>query len=572
MKTIRIALAQINTTVGDLAGNKKKILDYVAKAKQVSVDIIVFPELVITGYPPEDLLLRKHFVADNLKTLRDLASQIKKIIAIVGCIDRNSDGLIYNAAAVIAEGKINGIYRKNSLPNYGVFDEKRYFAKGRGFQIFDHGGIHFGVSICEDIWDSQGPCPSQVKAGAQILFNLSASPYHCGKTQEREKILGACARKNRVFVCYCNLVGGQDELVFDGASMIIDPQGHSLARGKAFEEDLIVVDVKIASRNKISKGKQQVVTLKARPLLEGRLLIHRKQEQRLLASEEVYQALVLGTRDYMIKNGFTKAVIGISGGIDSALVAAIASDAIGKENVLGVSMPSPYTSLETRADARLLAKNLGIEFQEIPITKLFAVYLKILKPLFKGFKANNTEENLQARIRGNLLMALSNKFGHLVLTTGNKSELAVGYCTLYGDMAGGFAVIKDVPKTIVYRLVQYRNKKARGSLIPQSIIHRAPTAELRKNQKDQDSLPSYDLLDSILEAYVEKDLGLQKLRKQKGGIPLVARIVQLVDRMEYKRRQAPIGVKITPKAFGKDRRLPLTNAYKEFCHFQRRKG
>lgn len=562
MRTLRIALAQLNTTVGDLSGNKKRILEEVAKARQMSANIVVFPELAVTGYPPEDLLLKKHFVHDNVCALKDLAAEIKNIVAIIGYVDRDARGLIYNAAAVIVNGKVAGVYRKNCLPNYGVFDEKRYFMPGTGSVLFDYDGIYFGVNICEDIWHLQGPCVDQVKKGASVLFNLSASPYHCGKTKQREGVLHACAKRNKAFVCYCNLTGGQDDLVFDGASVVLDPYGHVVARAKAFQEDLLIADLKIEKVRELA-ARTKAVSLPVKPLLEGKLFIRGNKEEPLSSIEEVYQALVLGTRDYMQKNHFKKAVIGISGGIDSALVAAIACDAIGKENVLGVSMPSCFTSRGTRSDAKILAKNLGISFKEIPIKKLFDSYLVTLKPVFKGLKPNIAEENIQARIRGNILMALSNKFGHLVLTTGNKSEISVGYCTLYGDMAGGFAVIKDVPKTTVYKLASLVNKKAGQSVIPQSIITRPPTAELKKNQKDEDSLPPYHVLDAILEAYIEKDQGLQEIQNKKGAAHLSERIIQLVDSMEYKRRQAPIGVKITPKAFGKDRRLPLTNHYKE---------
>ncbi|MCX5681217.1 MAG: NAD+ synthase [Candidatus Omnitrophica bacterium] len=549
MKTIRIALAQINTTVGDLKGNSQKILDYTANAARMSANVVVFPELALTGYPPEDLLLKKHFVDDNLCALKAITPAIKNIVAVIGFVDRDNQGLIYNAAAVISNGKLKGVYRKNNLPNYGVFDEKRYFAKGDGIKIFNYDGLTFAVNICEDIW---------TKAGAQILLNLSASPYHAGKTKEREKILVACAKKNRVFVAYCNLIGGQDELVFDGSSVIFSPQGKAIACGKAFEEDLIVADIQVPATRISSKA----IVVGAWPLAQGKVFITGKKERKLSSHEEIYKALVLGTRDYIRKNGFQKAVIGISGGIDSALVAAVTRDAIGKENVLAVSMPSPYTSKGTRADARLVAKNLGIHFQEIPIKKVFGAYLETLKPVFKGLKPNIAEENIQARIRGNILMALSNKFGHLVLTTGNKSEIAVGYCTLYGDMAGGFAVIKDVPKTTVYQLAHFVNQKAGWPIIPQSIIARAPTAELKKNQKDQDTLPPYDVLDKILKAYVEEDKELSRLPQGKSGAHVIKKITSLIDRMEYKRRQAPLGVKITPKAFGKDRRLPITNQYK----------
>lgn len=543
MKTLRIALAQINTTVGDFEGNSHKILNYVTQAMWSGVNIVVFPELTLTGYPPEDLLLKKHFVDDNLGALKAIAPRIKKMTAIIGFVDRDREGRIYNAAAVIINGKIKGIYRKNYLPNYGVFDEKRYFTKGQEIKVFSENGIRFAVNICEDIWRDNGSCALAVKKGAQVLFNLSASPYHAGKTKEREKVLMACAKKNRIFVAYCNLIGGQDELVFDGSSVILNPQGKVIAAGKAFEEDLIVTDIRSGA--------------------EKTFLATSVVREKISIQEEIYKALVLGTRDYICKNGFQKVVIGLSGGIDSALVAAIARDAIGKENVLAVSMPSPYTSGETRADAKRVATNLGIDFKEVPIKKVFTAYFETLKPVFKGLKPNIAEENVQARIRGNILMALSNKFGHLVLTTGNKSEIAVGYCTLYGDMAGGFAVIKDVPKTTVYELVRFVNSQAGWPIIPKSIIARAPTAELKKNQKDQDTLPPYPVLDKILKAYVEEDKGLSHLPKGKSRIHLTKRIISLIDRMEYKRRQAPLGVKITPKAFGKDRRLPITNQYKE---------
>lgn len=559
MKTLRVALAQVNTTVGDLEGNRRKIAFFTSRAVRAGAHIVVFPELTLTGYPPEDLLLKKYFIEDNLRTLKAIIPSIKKITAVIGFVDRDKKGSLYNAAAVIVDGKLKGVYHKNNLPNYGVFDEKRYFTKGENVKIFDYNGASFAVSICEDIWNDNGPCRAAAKAGAKILLNLSASPYHAGKTQEREKVLSLCAKKNQTFVLYCNLVGGQDELVFDGASLVFGPKGKIIAQAKSFEEDLLIANIEFVQTKKVAKA----IPAAAKTLMNGKVAAPSILAHKLSAEEEIYRALVLGTRDYILKNGFDKAVLGISGGIDSALVAAIAKDAIGKENVLAVSMPSPYTSNATRADAKKVAKNLDIAFEEVPIKKVFSAYLQTLKPSFLGLKPNIAEENLQARIRGNILMAFSNKFGHLVLTTGNKSEIAVGYCTLYGDMAGGFAVIKDVPKTTVYRLANFVNKKAGRSIIPLSVIKRAPSAELKKNQKDQDTLPPYPVLDKILKAYVEEDKGLSRLAATAHQAQLARKIISLIDHMEYKRRQAPLGVKITPKAFGKDRRLPITNQYKE---------
>ncbi len=564
MKTTRVALAQINVTVGSLAENGNKILSFVETAKQADCDIVVFPELAITGYPPEDLVLKKHFVEDNLKILNSLAKDIKGIVGIVGFIDCDKQGNLYNAAAIIANKKIVQIYRKNCLVNYGVFDEKRYFSEGMENMIFEIDGVSFGVSICEDIWEEKGPCSDQAKAGAQVLLNLSASPYQCEKVYQRESVLSKRARKLNVSICYCNLVGGQDELVFDGASIILDSRGRRVACGKQFKEDLVIADVSFCKKVKSKRVKNIKKVQIAKTFISSeKLYIRHKQEKRFDKNKEIYQALVLGTKDYILKNGFKRIVLGISGGIDSALVAAIACDAIGKENVLGVSMPSQYTSKATRSDAKRLAKNLGINFKEISIKNIFKLYTETMKPCFKNTKVNLAEENLQARIRGNILMALSNKFGHLVLTTGNKSEIAVGYCTLYGDMAGGFAAIKDIPKTEVYDLVKYRNKKEKKACIPKSILNRAPTAELKKNQKDQDTLPPYNVLDPILEAYVEGDQSLRDVKSKKYNKKLINKIVTMVDCMEYKRRQAPLGVKITPKAFGGDKRFPVTNKYQK---------
>ncbi len=541
---IRIATAQINPTVGDLAGNQAKIVDYIRRAKAQEVDIVAFPELAICGYPPEDLLYKDHFVRDNIKVLRSLVKETKGITAVVGFADIDKTKKLYNAAAVITNRKIKGIYRKEELPNYGVFDEKRYFHQGKGNKVFSIAGECIGISVCEDIWIDKGVCQHQAKKGAKLLINISCSPYDIGQLKRREKLLKKRAIQTKAYICYVNLVGGQDELVFDGGSLVINPKGKIISSAKQFEEDLMITDIPI---NKTHTKKK---------ILKG------YRSKRLSQIERIYQALVLGTRDYAWKNGFKKAVLGLSGGIDSALVAAIAVDALGKENVIGVTMPSRFTSGATKSDAKRLADNLGIQFIETPIEKMFKIYLSELKSELNGTKFGLAEENLQARIRGNILMTFSNKFGWLVLTTGNKSEVAVGYCTLYGDMAGGFAVIKDVPKTKVYELANFRNSKGKV-VIPASTIRRAPTAELRANQKDQDSLPPYDVLDAMLNEYVEKHRSLGQMAKQNDR-SLIKNIITLVDRSEYKRRQAPPGIKITPRAFGRDWRLPITNRYKEF--------
>jgi len=541
---IRIATAQINPTVGDLAGNQAKIVDYIRRAKAQEVDIVAFPELAICGYPPEDLLYKDHFVRDNIKVLRSLVKETKGITAVVGFADIDKTKKLYNAAAVITNRKIKGIYRKEELPNYGVFDEKRYFHQGKGNKVFSIAGECIGISVCEDIWIDKGVCQHQAKKGAKLLINISCSPYDIGQLKRREKLLKKRAIQTKAYICYVNLVGGQDELVFDGGSLLINPKGKIISSAKQFEEDLMITDIPI---NKTQTKKK---TLKG------------YRSKRLSQIERIYQALVLGTRDYAWKNSFKKAVLGLSGGIDSALVAAIAVDALGKENVIGVTMPSRFTSGATKSDAKRLADNLGIQFIETPIEKMFKIYLSELKSELNGTKFGLAEENLQARIRGNILMTFSNKFGWLVLTTGNKSEVAVGYCTLYGDMAGGFAVIKDVPKTKVYELANFRNSKGKV-VIPASTIRRAPTAELRANQKDQDSLPPYDVLDAMLNEYVEKHRSLGQMARQNDR-SLIKNIITLVDRSEYKRRQAPPGIKITPRAFGRDWRLPITNRYKEF--------
>jgi len=559
MKSLRIALAQINTTVGDLAGNLAKVSDGINRAKAQGADIVVFPELAVTGYPPEDLLYKEKFVPDNIRALRSLARKVRGITAIVGFVDSHKKNL-YNAAAVIADSKVRGVYHKRALPNYGVFDEKRYFAEGEQNPVFVLGGVTFGVNICEDFWRSNGAPAVQVRSGAKILLNISASPFDYSKLEQRKELLAAFAREHKVYVGYVNLVGGQDELVFDGASLVLDPAGKIIAAAEQFDEDLLLVDIPCPPKSAAKKSGVKKIILPAAastalPAMTG------KKVAALTKIERIYRALVLGTRDYVRKNGFKKVLVGLSGGIDSALVAAIACDAVGRDNVVGITMPTQFTSAGTRNDAGILANNLGMEFKEIAIQPIFESYLATLKGAFGDLPRDVAEENIQARIRGNILMAFSNKFGWLVLTTGNKSEVAVGYCTLYGDMSGGFAVIKDVPKTTVYKLAELVNSRTPG-LIPQSIIDRAPTAELRENQKDQDSLPPYDVLDELLSGYVERHKSLANFKTVDKA--LAQRIVRLVDSSEYKRRQAPPGIKITTRAFGKDWRLPLTNKYKEF--------
>jgi len=560
--------------VGDFQGNTQKILEAIAHGKSLSVDLLTFPELAVCGYPPEDLLLKPQFVRENLKAIEEIEKHCSGLTVVVGFVDAQSD--IYNAAAVIHDGKLAGIYHKIYLPNYGVFDENRYFQAGQDCPVYTVAGIGVGINICEDIWYEAGPATIQAYSGAEVIVNISASPYHFGRLKFRERMLSTRAADNVVIVAYNNLVGGQDELVFDGGSMVLDEKGQLIAKGKQFEEDLIMADLDVEAvfrtrlrdprwRKEASQLGQQrqatKVTLSEAPLATQKPELAKAQAQSLGPAEEVYRALVLGTGDYVRKNGLTKVVIGLSGGIDSSLVADIAVAALGAENVIGVAMPSAYSSSGSLKDAELLARNLGIRLLSIPIDNIFQAYLKTLAEPLKGTEPDVTEENIQARIRGNLLMALSNKFGWLVLTTGNKSEMATGYTTLYGDMAGGFAVIKDVPKTLVYELARYRNSLP-DAPIPQSVIEKAPSAELRPGQKDSDSLPPYDLLDPVLTAYVEEDKSAEQIIALGADEALVRRAAHLVDSSEYKRRQAPPGVKITPKAFGRDRRLPITNRFR----------
>jgi NAD+ synthase (glutamine-hydrolysing) len=571
----RIGIAQINTTVGDFAGNRQKILNVLEQARSSGVDLLTLPELATCGYPPEDLLFKPQFIAENLKSLDNIITEFSGISAVIGFVDKDDKG-IYNAAAIIHDGKIAGVYRKTHLPNYGVFDEARYFQPGRRCPIYVIAGVKVGVNICEDIWVESGPARTQAYAGAELIVNISASPYNFGKCDIRQKMISTRATENLAIVAFNNLVGGQDELVFDGGSLIIDEVGRILAHGNQFEEDFICADLDISS---VTSARRQnpgwrkaeippenhieTTTVSEKPFSQAKPTIEARIARVQGFPEEVYSALVLGTRDYIQKNGFSRVLVGLSGGLDSSLVAAIGVDALGNENVVGVAMPSPYSSQESLDDASLLAKNLGIQLLTVRIDKVFQAYLDMLRDSFHGKEPDATEENLQARIRGNILMALSNKFGWLVLTTGNKSEMATGYATLYGDMAGGFAVIKDIPKTMAYELAKYRNSLAKSYLIPESVMTKPPSAELRPDQKDTDSLPPYEILDPILTAYVEEDKSIDELIEAGNESSIVRRVARLVDFSEYKRRQAPPGIKITPRAFGRDRRLPITSKYNQ---------
>ncbi|HXD56474.1 MAG TPA: NAD+ synthase [Thermoleophilaceae bacterium] len=570
---LRVALAQINTTVGDIDGNGAKIRESIARAKDESAMVVLFPELALTGYPPEDLLLKTHFLDAAGEALDELASGLEGIVAIVGFPERADD--VYNAAAVLADGRVAAVYRKVFLPNYSVFDEQRYFQSGSGGALVEVNRVPVGITICEDIWEPGPPATDEALAGAQVIVNLSASPYHAGKGLEREAMLVQRARDNNAAILFCNSVGGQDELVFDGHSVAIDQDGDIVARAPQFEEALVVcsIDPGAIFAKRLQDARQRAAVRRSGPAdvptlarvevppAEGE--VGGEVTPVLSPEEELYKALVTGVRDYVDKNGFERVVVALSGGIDSALVALVAVDALGPGRVTFVSMPSPYSSEGTRADARAIAENLGAEFLELPIDPPMQAFDEILSGAFNGAEPDITEENLQARIRGNIVMALSNKFGWLVLTTGNKSEMSVGYATLYGDMAGGFAVLKDVFKGSVYRLVRWRNDSEGRELVPASVLDRPPSAELRHEQRDEDSLPPYDLLDAILAGYVEQDLDTDELVRQ--GLPRqdVERVIRLVDLAEYKRRQAPPGVRVSTKAFGRDRRLPITNRFRE---------
>ena len=583
MRQLRIGMAQINSTVGDFEGNTRKILEAVAEARSLGVDLLTFPELAICGYPPEDLLFKPHFLQENLRCLDKVIESSSGLTAVVGFVDSKDDN--YNAAAVIHDGKLAGVYHKMYLPNYGVCDEDRYFRAGTECQVYIIGGVGVGITICEDIWYEAGPVAAQAYAGAEVIVNISASPYHVGRPYHRgrrylrESMVESRAADNVVVVAYNNLVGGQDQLVFDGNSLVLDEKGLLLARGKQFEEELIVVDLDaedvFQARLRDPRWRKATLLREAQQWRPTRVVVSEalldapkptlkpRRLQRYGLEEEIYGALMLGTRDYVRKNGFEKVVIGLSGGIDSSLVAAIATDAIGPPNVVGVTMPSRYSSSASTSDAELLAQNLGIEFMTIPIDGIFQAYLEELASPFEGTEENVAEENIQSRIRGAILMALSNKFGWLVLAAGNKSELATGYNTSYGDLAGGFAVIKDVYKIMVYKLARYRNSIAGYELIPSAVISKPPSAELRPHQWDTDMLPPYDVLDRVLTAYVEEDRSIDQIIAMGIEEEVVRHIAQLVDTSEFKRRQAPPGVKITPRAFGRDRRLPITNKFRE---------
>ena len=561
---MRLALAQINPTVGDLDGNLGKILDYIDQSKLQECDLIVFPEMSLCGYPPEDLLLKPDFVQAIMNRIDRVVSASKGLTVVLGSIYAEED--LYNAAVMMHDGTIAGIYHKQILPNYGVFDENRYFTPGDCNLLFSFDSVNIGISVCEDIWYSGGPSEKQATEGrASLLINISASPYHIGKGKIRHEMLSSRARDNNTFVAYCNMVGGQDELIFDGQSMICDSKGDVIARAKQFEEQLLVtgIDLNTVSAQTSSKSNSSYQTILLKQIQsENKVkLIPTSEEARLDELSEVYQALLLGTRDYVRKNGFSQVLLGLSGGIDSTLVAVLAADAIGPENVTGVAMPTRYSSQHSLDDAELLARSLGINFEGIPIDDSFQSFLDMLSPVFSDREQDATEENIQSRIRGVVLMALSNKFGSLVLTTGNKSETGVGYSTLYGDTAGGFAVIKDVPKLLVYDLCRYRNQIAGKEIIPESVLTKPPSAELRPDQKDSDSLPDYTVLDPIVQAYVEQSMDIEKIIAQGFDEQIVRRVIRMVDRNEYKRRQSPPGIKITTRAFGKDWRVPITNRY-----------
>ena len=592
IRNFRLALAQINPTVGDIEGNTARIIEYVERARELRADLVAFPELAITGYPPEDLLFKTSFLQANVAAMQQVVAAAKGIAVVVGYVEVGGGPAgdlamgvdIANAAAVGYDGQLVDSYRKMYLPNYGVFDEDRYFRRGNECPVYRINGAGVGVNICEDIWYPVGSVAVQREAGAELIVNINGSPFHAGKRAYREKMIATRAADNGLFVAYLNMVGGQDELVFDGASLVCDMTGELIARSPAFAEDLLVTDLDIEAvfrarlRTPLPRKEnptilREIGTPKTVPVSDFRPAAREPLESpspaRVMEEvEEVYQALVTGTQDYIRKSGFGKVLVGLSGGIDSALTATIAVDALGRENVVGVTMPSRYSSAGSVSDSRELADNLGIECWVVPIEPAHAAFADMLEPHFQGSVPNVAEENVQARIRGNVLMTISNKFGWLVLTTGNKSEMAMGYATLYGDMAGGFAVIKDVPKTLVYALCRWRNGKGAAGQraavppIPQAIIDKPPSAELRPDQLDADSLPPYDLLDPIVKAYVEEDYSYPEMVELGHDPAAVRQVISFVDRNEYKRRQAPPGVKITPRAFGKDRRLPIVNRYR----------
>ena len=586
-RTFRLALAQINPTVGDIPGNTAKILDYLERAREAGADLVAFPELATTGYPPEDLLFKKSFLIDNVDAMAKVAAASRGIAVVLGYVnivslERPSEEVgpqVTNAAALCYGGKLVDTYHKIFLPNYGVFDEQRYFQKGSECPVYRIGGVDVGVNICEDIWYPVGPTTVQCQAGAELVVNINASPFHAGKRAFRENMIAQRALENGLTIAYVNTVGGQDELVFDGSSIICNTTGGLVARGPAFQEWLLITDLEFpdaaakpsrttSSAEAAAVGTAKNVTVSEVALNSRAPLAEQPMSDGIDGPEEVYRALVMGTGDYLRKSGFTKALIGLSGGIDSALTATVAVDALGKDNVVGITMPSRYSSEGSISDSKKLAENLGLDLWEVPIEPAHQAFTDMLAERFKGTEANVAEENVQARVRGNVLMTVSNKFGWIVLTTGNKSEMAMGYATLYGDMAGGFAVLKDVPKTTVYELCRWRNRQGRAfgtvdDVIPAAIIDKPPSAELRDDQLDADSLPAYEILDPVVEAYVEDDLSYQDMVGQGFDPQVVRQVIAAVDRNEYKRRQAPPGVKITHRAFGKDRRLPIVNRYRQ---------
>ena len=589
-RTFRLALAQINPTVGDIPGNTSKILDYLERARDAQADLVAFPEMATTGYPPEDLLFKKSFLTDNVAAMEKIAEASEGIAVVLGYVnivslERLSEELgpqITNAAALCHDGDMVDVYHKIFLPNYGVFDEQRYFQKGSVCPVYRIGGVLIGVNICEDIWYPVGPATVQCQTGAELIVNINASPFHAGKRAWREEMIAERASAHGLTVAYVNTVGGQDELVFDGGSIICDSNGGLLARGPAFEESLLITDLEFPDEIAEPKpepvgafaaaldavGEPKALTVSDAPPGDKTPLEPQPLAPTFNGPEEVYRALVMGTGDYLRKSGFTKALIGLSGGVDSALTATVAVDALGKENVVGITMPSRYSSGGSVSDSEDLAKNLGLELWEVPIEPAHQAFTDMLEERFKGTEANVAEENVQARVRGNVLMTVSNKFGWIVLTTGNKSEMAMGYATLYGDMAGGFAVLKDVPKTMVYELCRWRNGQGRvfgtaDDVIPAAILDKPPSAELREGQLDADSLPAYEALDPVVEAYVEDDLSYQEMAAKGFDPQVIRQVMSAVDRNEYKRRQAPPGVKITHRAFGKDRRLPIVNRYRQ---------
>ena len=569
MRTFRLALAQVNPTVGDIAGNTKIVLERIEEARAAQADLVAFPELMLTGYPPEDLLMKPSFIRDNQAALEKVLAAAKGITVVTGFVDGGGDA-IYNAAAVAHDGQLVGTYHKVYLPNYGVFDEVRYFKPGSVCPIYTINGVDVGVNICEDIWYPEGPVSLQREAAAKVIVNINGSPFHAGKCADREQMLANRSSDNGLYIGYVNMVGGQDELVFDGASVILDGHGTPLARAAQFQEEMLIADLDVDQEfpRRVQAPRAQAVSgtehfdISAYQDIE-RTPIPGHITEPLDDIGEVYQALVLGTRDYVQKNGFSKALVSLSGGIDSSLTCVVAVDALGAKNVEGITMPSRYSSDGSVSDSEDMVKILGIKMRTLPIESVHGAMEGALDPFFAGTEPNIAEQNIQARIRGNLLMGISNKFGWLVLTTGNKSEIAMGYSTLYGDMAGGFAVIKDVPKTLVYKLCKWRNRHGTPeSPIPQNVITKPPSAELKPDQRDDDDLPPYDLLDQVLEAYVEEDRSYEEMLGMGFEAAVVERVMRSVDRNEFKRRQGAVGIKITPRAFGRDRRMPIINRYR----------